>query len=305
MSDLKLSRQANAILAPYPSSPQVAGMIMPFAGSSAPSGWAICNGSEVSIASYGQLNARIGTTWNLCTNPLTGIAYGAPAGGNFRLPDLRGTFLRGVGDFAGADAYNTANDVVLGVYKADQFQAHFHSLGLVQDTNLVTTGGSINTVHGSAGTRDYSGTAIGTVAGAAIANSTLTTGTPRVGYETAPKQVGINYLIKLYDDAGSIVMAGSPFIGSEFQPSPLTITGNNTLSLSKFYTISDAAPTTQTLPAATGSNGVITVENTGTALVTVDGNGSETINGIANQIIGQYASLKLRDYAAGKWIVMH
>jgi microcystin-dependent protein len=260
---------------------------MPFAGSSAPSGWAICDGSEVSIASYGQLYGRIGTTWNLCTNPLTGGVNGAPAGGNFRLPDLRGTFLRGVGDFA-----DNTKDTTLGGFQADQFQIHAH--------DIVTNGGSGGSAKWVASLTN-GGAPNPTPQNGFVSSSN----TGSYGTETRPQNVGINYLIKLYDDAGSIVMAGSPFIGSEFQPSPLTITGNNTLSLSKFYTISSAAPTTQTLPAATGSNGVITVENTGTALVTVDGNGSETINGIANQIIGQYASLKLRDYAAGKWIVMH
>lgn len=65
MANQSLSKTPSLIQAPYPSSPQAAGMIIAFGGSSAPSGWAICDGSELPIASYGQLYGRIGTTWNL------------------------------------------------------------------------------------------------------------------------------------------------------------------------------------------------------------------------------------------------
>lgn len=86
---------------------------------------------------------------------------------------------------------------------------------------------------------------------------------------------------------------------------PTVITGNNALAFDKFYTCNDASASIQTLPAATGSNRIITVENTGTGLLTVDGNAAETINGATTQVIGQYASVTLRDYASGKWIIMY
>jgi len=302
MSDQKLSRQPGTISSPYPSSPQAAGMIVAFAGSTAPSGWAMCNGAEVSQTTYSQLFGRISTTWNLCTNPLTGAAYGAPAGGNFRLPDLRGTFLRGVGYFA-----DNTKDAILAGFQADQMQGHRHGAyytGILGDQYF---GNGTQFTSGASDGSYFATTGLSATVNGYIATPITDgpSGTPRTGTESRPQNVGINYVIKLYDDAGPIIMSGSPFIGTEFQPVPQLITGNNVLVVNKFYTISDIANTTQTLPAATGSNNVITVENTGTALVTVDGNGSETINGIANQIIGQYASLKLRDYAAGKWIVMH
>jgi len=355
MSDQKLSRQPGVISSPYPSSPQAAGMIVAFAGSSAPSGWALCDGAELSTASYPQLSARIGTTWNLCTNPLTGIPWGAPAGGNFRLPDLRGTFLRGVGDFT-----DNTKDTTLGGFKAHKTAVGGMSAsgGVASLTGTQTFATSVQNetghTHGTSSlsadiafSSDYTyanqvagGTFTSTkripATGANQANATSipestniqgttdggsshghTANTASVGIsqtslalsstdtETIPQNVGINYLIKLYDDAGSIVMSGSPFIGSEFRPSPIAIAGNNSLLLDKFYTINDVGNTTQTLPTATGSNGVITVENTGAGMVTIDGSGSETINGITNQNIGQYASIKVRDYAAGKWIIMH
>ena len=53
------------------------GSLQPYAGSTAPSGWLICNGASVSQAAYPALYAVIGLT------------YGG-SGGNFNLPDLRG-----------------------------------------------------------------------------------------------------------------------------------------------------------------------------------------------------------------------
>lgn len=72
-----------------------AGMIMPFAGSTTPAGWLECNGAEVDITAYPTLAAALGTTWNTAKNPLTGANYAAPAAGKFRVPDMRGAFLRG------------------------------------------------------------------------------------------------------------------------------------------------------------------------------------------------------------------
>jgi microcystin-dependent protein len=72
-----------------------AGMIMPYAGTSTPAGWLECNGAEVDVSAYPTLSAALGTTWNNAKNPLTGVTYANPAAGKFRLPDLRGSFLRG------------------------------------------------------------------------------------------------------------------------------------------------------------------------------------------------------------------
>ena len=75
-----------------------AGTIVAFGGSSVPDGWFLCDGSEKSESTYAALFSAISTAWNTATNPTTGAQYSAPSGGNFRLPDLRGVFLRSVGD---------------------------------------------------------------------------------------------------------------------------------------------------------------------------------------------------------------
>ena len=63
------------------------GTIMPYAGSIAPAGYLLCDGSEVEIARYRDLYDIISTTYNTAV-PLSGV-------GTFRVPDLRGRFTLG------------------------------------------------------------------------------------------------------------------------------------------------------------------------------------------------------------------
>lgn len=70
-----------------------AGIILPFAGAAAPTGWLLCDGSLVSRTAYAALFAVLGT------------AYGAGDGSTtFKLPDLRGRTLIGAGTGAGLTA---------------------------------------------------------------------------------------------------------------------------------------------------------------------------------------------------------
>lgn len=61
-----------------------AGTILPFAGSSVPSGWLLCDGQAVSTTTYATLFAAIGSAYN------TSAGQSAPAAGNFRVPILTG-----------------------------------------------------------------------------------------------------------------------------------------------------------------------------------------------------------------------
>jgi microcystin-dependent protein len=68
------------------------GTILPFGGTTAPSGYAFCDGSAISRTTYAALFTEIST------------AYGAGDGSTtFNVPDLRGRFLRGVDGSAGND----------------------------------------------------------------------------------------------------------------------------------------------------------------------------------------------------------
>jgi microcystin-dependent protein len=69
------------------------GVVNPFAGATAPSGWLLCFGQTVSRTQYSGLFLTIGTT------------YGAGDGSTtFALPDLRGRTIAGEDDMGGTAA---------------------------------------------------------------------------------------------------------------------------------------------------------------------------------------------------------
>lgn len=161
-----------------------AGIILPFAGATSPTGFLICDGTAVSRTTYSILFNAIGTGWGQGDGSST-----------FNLPDLRGRFLRGVDGSAGNDpdkttriasnpGGNTGNSV--GSLQADNFANHTHAL----NTNNAT------------GTNNA--TATNFIASAApqpmwstpgnVANTVSIQNTG--GSETRPKNVYVNYIIK-------------------------------------------------------------------------------------------------------------
>lgn len=160
------------------------GKIISFPSATIPPGWMICDGSAILQATYTDLYAVLGSTWNTTTNPLTGSAQSAPSSGYFRIPNLQGVFLRSVADYAGADAYNTANDVALGVYRVDQGESHTHS----------PTGGYAYLV--SAGNPTTTPTTGPNGVRAESFQTSMGGASSRTGFETAPKQIGVYYIIK-------------------------------------------------------------------------------------------------------------
>ena len=74
------------------------GMVMPYAGSSAPADWFLCYGQAVSRTTYSSLFSVIGTT------------YGSGDGSTtFNLPDLRGRVVAGQDDMGGSSANRLTN----------------------------------------------------------------------------------------------------------------------------------------------------------------------------------------------------
>jgi hypothetical protein len=69
------------------------GTIIAFGGEAVPPGWLLCDGRALKRADYGRLWDAVGTRWG---NGTTGVNAEPVAGHDFNLPDLRGTFLRGV-----------------------------------------------------------------------------------------------------------------------------------------------------------------------------------------------------------------
>lgn len=75
------------------------GMVLPFAGTVAPSGWVFCNGQELSRFDYPELYAAIGTR------------YGARTTATFSVPDIRGRIPFGVGK-SSADANKLSSEAI-------------------------------------------------------------------------------------------------------------------------------------------------------------------------------------------------
>lgn len=89
-----------------------AGEVAPFARTSAPSGWLVCDGSAVSRTTYARLFSAIGTNF--------GVGNGSTT---FNLPDIRGEFVRGVDLGRGLDPGRGFGSV-----QAGAIQNHNHFL---------------------------------------------------------------------------------------------------------------------------------------------------------------------------------
>jgi microcystin-dependent protein len=198
----------------YVDSQIVAGTVPPgtvsfFAGTTPPTGWIKANGAVLPIAgAYNNLyNALAKRTDN------TNTIWWVPGDGsnNFRLPDLRGQFIRGWNDnILQTKQSNTTNVLTIpttdptsyqfGVIQQDQFQGHYHSA-----TTTATIGNNINvTTFNNYGLNNgqlavngvnvYAGT-LGTVG---VGNPTVggTNGTPRTGSETRPTNIALLACIK-------------------------------------------------------------------------------------------------------------
>ncbi|KAB2666341.1 MAG: tail fiber protein [Verrucomicrobia bacterium] len=161
----------------FPSAP--AGTILPFGGipdreSLRKQGWLPCDGAAYRTNEFANLFAAIRYSWG------TG-----EADGEFRVPDLRGLFLRGVDGDAGRDPDkeertapapngNTGNRV--GSHQADALGRHAHPV------SIAVTG-------------DEAGGQIG--GGTYTRGGNLTDTASQGGSETRPKNAYVHYLIKL------------------------------------------------------------------------------------------------------------
>ena len=169
-----------------------------FAGTTAPEGWAMCDGSAVSRTEYAALFAAIGTTY--------GVGDGSTT---FNLPDMRGEFLRGLdnmGTAAGArgkDVDGTARTVGQTQSQATAANglsttsggSHTHRLSI----RGVTASGSNASGTASLMNNTPTGTAV-TLNSNNTANTTGSTHSHSMqssDTETRPANMAINYIIKL------------------------------------------------------------------------------------------------------------
>ena len=138
------------------------GSIQVYPGQVAPSGWRICDGSSLSKNNYSGLYNALGGS----SSP-----YGSDDGfaSTFKLPDLRGLFVRGYG----SNGTNPATSGAFAQYQSDELKSHTHTYQYPGNDSF--TGSKFNSAkYDSPGIR-----------------TTTATG----GDETRPKNIALNYII--------------------------------------------------------------------------------------------------------------
>jgi microcystin-dependent protein len=166
------------------------GSIVPFGGNQLPEGWMWCNGREISRQAYPLLFNAIGTNW------------GGTADATFKLPDLRGYFLRGVDSSATVDPEalartdrngNTITGARAGTYQNDAFASHNHSIHDPGHAhNYKDHGQGTPNTFDNANDRGVNGDEVRT----SYAATTGITIDAAGGRETRPKNAYVNYMIK-------------------------------------------------------------------------------------------------------------
>ncbi|GLH37560.1 phage tail protein [Pseudomonas moraviensis] len=139
------------------------GAVMAFPTGIVPPGFLELDGSVQSIATYPDLAAFLGTTYN----------KGDEGSSNFRLPESRGEFLRGWDHGRGADLGRA-----VGSYQADELKTHTHQISA--PTSIAASGGSTGIILAAGGMLNW---------------STTNTG----GVETRPRNLAVMWCIKAWN----------------------------------------------------------------------------------------------------------
>lgn len=145
------------------------GFVMPFAGSTAPKGWLICDGSAVSRTSYSNLYSVIGTTYGTGDGSTT-----------FNLPDLREATPKGTGLSGKSSTHISSGGLSLGAFTNDRMKQHQHTY------KAVSISGSQFVNYTGSGSAYY-------FTGNSQSRTTSSTGTSPT---TEVKSVGVNFIIK-------------------------------------------------------------------------------------------------------------
>jgi microcystin-dependent protein len=159
------------------------GSIMPYIGTTAPTGWVLCDGQNISS--------------------ITGSEALISLLGENNVPDLQGMFLRGAGANEQGGVYDAHIGPDLKEFQLDGFKSHLHNVSL----NTNTTGNHNHSYTKRALLRDASGGgrnnywASDATAGTSYAGNhahTVNGNTGSTGItETRPVNYGVNYIIKL------------------------------------------------------------------------------------------------------------
>jgi microcystin-dependent protein len=168
-----------------------AGTVVAFAGATVPSGWLLCDGATYpTTGNYAALFSAIGNLWG-------------GSGAVFKVPDMRGEFLRGRVDGSGNDPdsalrtpLGTGTATNVGSLQTDAFQGHRHGFAgddASDNRTVVPASGQMiaNIVY-----NDFNLYIRNDVTGTGDPRPDPTHGSPRNSSETRPRNVYVNYIIK-------------------------------------------------------------------------------------------------------------
>lgn len=144
---------------------------------------------QQSILTLSQFQAENGDCWKLMDGSSLASTDLGVLTGMTNSPDARGNFLR-MANNGRVDGNQNPNNNNLGEFQSDAFQAHRHNWHLGQG------GGPTNpfgTIYG-ANVASYNYNTLQNNVGEAIAS---TQGTPRTSAETRPKNITVNFFIKI------------------------------------------------------------------------------------------------------------
>lgn len=154
-----------------------------YGGTSAPTGWLLCNGAAVSRSTYADLFAVVGTT------------YGAGDGSStFNLPDLRDRFAVGSGTTYSAGATGGAATHTL---STAEMPAHTHSATSVDSghTHNFAVGNNAD-IDNDVGTSSGSGSTDTTASGTANITTTIASTGGGGAHNNLPPYIGLAFIIK-------------------------------------------------------------------------------------------------------------
>lgn len=160
------------------------GTIVAYAGSTAPAGWLMCDGTVYLNSQYQNLSNLIGSRFGTTS-----------AGQNFRVPDFRGRFLRGRDGLAGNDPdagtrvfsnIGGATGDNVGSLQADDFKKHNHNNGNYNQLLQIDGNYTVNSADFDNGFTEPNLHAPAPMKDAPLVG----------GNETRPKNISVNYIIK-------------------------------------------------------------------------------------------------------------
>lgn len=162
-----------------------AGSISAYIALTAPVGWLICDGQSLNAVT----NTQYETLWNLI-----GLTFGGTGKADFKVPDLRGEFIRGWsnGRTEGTPAVAVDSGRVFASSQEMQLQAHKHTTPNSDCRNYYGQGYGTDYLNYWCDSEWYGiGQAPLTNDGTHPENTTA-----KIGSETRPRNVALNYIIK-------------------------------------------------------------------------------------------------------------